>query len=605
LSTRPSRAAAVTAAASALLIGGAAVAPAIAATPSSAATASPAQGVGTSALSMLNITAGGHQFSVGQLALLSDTASAATSLATATVTPLLVDGTAYGKQVITPDSSPKVVPSASSPSALGSIVSVASPSISASATNGPSTTAGAPGLGTLKLLGTDVPLDGTISLSSAVSSTQAIGQKTVTLKNLALPSIADILGSLGLDLSKLPVGTLGDLVSELDITNAAIDTAMDAVDGAQAQVDTISDDVAAKLATLASQTAAANTATAAVTSATSALQAKLAAVSPATLALFPAANTVPGYELLNAIGLNLVEVDSPGTGAAATALAAAKTALTAANALVDTAQTAVTAAQATLATVTATLTDALGAVDDLASTVLDATSLLSLESLTVGTKSMSTSNTLSGQTAQITGGEVKGLKVLGTDVLDTVLGSSAVDLTDLVGAQAAEVTSLIDDITGTLSGVLSSVPGFPALSIPAPVVGLLTKSSKTSVENGFGKALTSVSGLSISLPPVTIPSLLALPNAASLPALSGVTQVANKLTSAPLSVDMLTLSDQSAFRPAVVPGQGTPGTGTPGTNGQPPKLPQTGLPVGLTALSVLMMGAALVLRRQRMQLAEI
>src|SRR5689334_13943579 len=92
LSTRPLLAA--TAAASALLIGGASVAPALAATPSNAAAAAvPAKGLGSSALSMINIAAGGHEFSVGQLALLSDTATAATALATATVTPLIVDGT--------------------------------------------------------------------------------------------------------------------------------------------------------------------------------------------------------------------------------------------------------------------------------------------------------------------------------------------------------------------------------------------------------------------------------------------------------------------------------------------------------------------------------
>ena len=86
--------------------------------------------------------------------------------------------------------------------------------------------------------------------------------------------------------------------------------------------------------------------------------------------------------------------------------------------------------------------------------------------------------------------------MLGIDVLDAVLGSSTVDLTDLVGAQAAAVTGAIGDITGTLSDILSNVPGFPALDIPAPVVGLLTKSTSTSVEGGFGKALASVSGLS-------------------------------------------------------------------------------------------------------------
>lgn len=587
LSTRPLLAA--TAAASALLIGGAAATPALA-----AGSAAPAKGIGSSTLSMLNIAAGGHHFSVGQLALLSDTASSATHVATATVTPVVADGTAYGKQVITPANSPKVVPAASSPSALGSLVSVVSPSISASATNGPSTTAGAPSFGSVSLLGIDVPLSGTASLGSAVTSAQAVSQKAITLKNVSLPSIGALLASLGLDVTKLPVGTLGDLVNSLDLATSAVDTANEAVDAAQVQVDSASTALAAAQSDLAAKTAAAATAQSALTSATTALQTKLSAVSPATLLLFSGADTISGYSGLSSAGRAAVETDSPGTAAAYTAYNNATAALASANAAVATAQAAVDTAQATLTTLTGTLDTALAAVDALARPILDGTALVSLDSLSVGLTSVSKSNTLAGQTATITGGQVTGLKVLGTDVLDAVLGSSTVDLTDLVGNAAAAVTSAIGEITGTLSDVLSNVPGFPALDIPAPQVGLLTKTVKTSVEGGFGKALASVSALSIKVPAITIPAALAVPNAASLPALGGVTQAANTLTSAPISMDLLSVSDQSAFRPAVIPG-----------TSQRPTLPRTGLPVGLTALSALAITAAVVLRRRQLQLAEI
>ena len=88
----------------------------------------------------------------------------------------------------------------------------------------------------------------------------------------------------------------------------------------------------------------------------------------------------------------------------------------------------------------------------------------------------------------------------------------------------------------------STVPSFPTLSIPAPEVGLLTKSSSTSITDGFGVANTSVKGLSITLPSVSIPTALALPGAADLPALDGITQVAGLLTSAPVKIDLATLA---------------------------------------------------------------
>ena len=160
----------------------------------------------------------------------------------------------------------------------------------------------------------------------------------------------------------------------------------------------------------------------------------------------------------------------------------------------------------------------------------------------------------------ITGGELTGLNVLGTDVLSNVLGTSSVDLLDLVGGTLDDVNALVADLTGTLSSVLSTVPAFPTLSIPAPEVGLLSKATSAGVQDGFGDARTSLTGLSVTLPSVSIPTALALPGAADLPALDGIGQVAGLLTSAPVKLDLATLSTQSRFAPAVV---AAPGTGTP------------------------------------------
>lgn len=255
-----------------------------------------------------------------------------------------------------------------------------------------------------------------------------------------------------------------------------------------------------------------------------------------------------------------------------------------------------------LAGVQPQLTALLGAV----TAVLDSTPLVSIDSISVVTSARSTSASKGGQEASVVGGELVGLRVLGTDVLSNVLGTSKVNLLDLTGGTLTSVTSAISGLTATLSGVLSNVPSFPALSVPAPQITLLGKSTATDVVDGFGVASNSVKALSITLPAITLPLGLALPNASSLPALSGVPAAgtalaavagATQLVSKPITLSLLGLSEQSAFRPAVVaaPAAGTPTTGTPTAA---PTLPRTGLPVGIAALALLLVGTGLTLRRR-------
>lgn len=578
----------VTAGAAAMLLAGLAGTPALAAT-----VVSPAKGAAASSLSVISVLAGGHELVVGTVALVSDNV-AGTPLAKVTVTPLLVDSTAFGRQEITPANSPLVVPTATSPSELVDLVSLSSPAITARATNGPTSRATAESLGSISLLGLNVPLTGGVDLGSAVSSAGAVSEKALSLRNLSLPSIAAILAALGLDVTKLPAGTLTTLVDELGLTTTAMTTAMDAVDTAQAAVDAAAAIAATEAADLLAAQATEATQQAAVTAATSALQTLLDQISPATLTAFPGADTLAGYAALLPLGVDAVELDVPGTTAAYASLLSAQAALATATAAVATAQAALDAAQAVVTTLTATLTTALGVVDALANTVLIGTPLVSLDSLIVSTKALVTSNKAGGQEAKIVGGSVGGLRVLGTDVLETALGASEIDLTDLVGGAATEVTELMDEITGTLSDVLSNVPGLPALSVPAPEVGLLTKTTSTSISGGYGRARTSIDGLSITLPPITMPTSVTLPGAISLPALDGVTQVVGQLTSGPVALDLLTVSEQSAFAPAVI---------AP-TVGVTPTLPRTGLPVGVAAFGAMLLLAAGVIRHRRQQAVE-
>src|SRR5205085_11351818 len=97
-------------------------------------------------------------------------------------------------------------------------------------------------------LGLPIKLDGTVDVGSLVDATSALGEKTIAVKNLALPSIADILGALGLDLSKLPVKTLTDLLAGLNLTDTAVTTAQQALNTASAAIQSQIDDAQTKLA---------------------------------------------------------------------------------------------------------------------------------------------------------------------------------------------------------------------------------------------------------------------------------------------------------------------------------------------------------------------
>ncbi|MCW2571093.1 MAG: hypothetical protein JWO88_1151 [Frankiales bacterium] len=632
-----------TAAAAALVLGVAG--PAVAA--STAATAAqPAAGTATSGLTLLGLALAGHDVRVGSVALVSDTVSGSPA-SKVVVTPVRADGTAYGEQSVTPANSPASVPSfdssATLPAALATLASIKSPvfDVSSSTTSGASSKAGTASLGSVSVLGLPVKLDGNVDVSSLVNGTNALGQKTVTVKNLALPSIADILAALGLNLKALPIKTLTDLLAGLDLTNTAVTAAQAALDAASATIKTALTTAQTNLdsanatfkqqtADLASKTSQADAAlkalqqansavgasTAANTAATTAFNTDLAAISPAALATLPVgANTPAGYNSLSAAQKSTVESASPGTAAAAAqataaanqlataqstaaaaaaasaaadaAVAAAKTALAAAQAAVDAATAALNALLAQLAPQINALLAAITA-------LLDGTPLVSIDSFTVQTQALAKSALAGGQTAKVVGGELQGVHVLGTDVLNNVLGNSSINVLDLTGSTLSQVTSKLGALTGVLSSVLSSVPG---LSVPAPTVKLLTKTTSTSIANGFGTAQNTVQALSISIPAITLPAALALPSAATLPSITGVPNLSTALgiaavgdlVSKPMTLSVGTLSERATFRPAT--------TSSPTTAGQPP-LATTGLPAGIAVLGLLLVGLGLVVRRR-------
>jgi hypothetical protein len=636
-----------TAAAAALVLG--VGGPAVAAT--SAAPAAPAAkppaGTATTGLTLLSLALAGHDLRVGSVALTTSTASGTPS-SEVVVTPVKADGKVYGEKTVTSANSPASVPSFDSaavlPAALRSVVSVKSPVFTVSSSTSPAAAAkaGTATLGSVTVLGLPVKLDGTVDVSSVVSGTNAAGNKVVAVKNLALPSIADILGALGLDLSVVPVKMLSQLVTRLDLVNTTVSAAQKALADAEAALGTALTNaqtsadqaqaaVAAQTADVANKTASADAALAAAQQANSAVgatttardtaatafNAKLSAI-PASVGLgLPSGyNTPAGYESLSAAQKSTVETAVPGTAAAAadfataanqlataqSTAAAAAAASAAATAALNAAKAALAAAQAALAAALATLNGLLGQLSPqitsllaALTTVLDATPLVSVDSFTVETQALVTSASAGGQTAKVVGGEVQGVHVLGTDVLANVLGNTRIDVLDLAGSTLSQVTAKIDGLNAILAGVLSAVPG---LTVPAPQVDLLTKSASTSIANGFGNAQNSVSALSVSIPAITVPAALQLPNAAALPAISGVPNLkgalginaVGDLTSQAMTLRVGTLSEQASFRPAS-------GTTTPPGAGGPP-LATTGLSSTLAVLGLLLLGFGLVVRRR-------
>jgi hypothetical protein len=265
--------------------------------------------------------------------------------------------------------------------------------------------------------------------------------------------------------------------------------------------------------------------------------------------------------------------------------------------------------------------------------VLGRTPLVSIDSFTIRTEAAATTAAKGGQTAKVDGGEIQGVHVLGTDVLQKTIRSDRADLLYLAGAPLALVNETIDAAVDTLSTELSNVPGLPTLSVPVPTIDLLSTSTATNIVGGFGTARTTLKALQITLPAITIPAALQKTPVGTL----SVKAIGDVLTK-PLVVAVGTMQDTASFRPAATAGNtgvvppasgpggslaaptgsnptgsnptgsnsngsnpngsnpnGTPLTGAPGAN---PRLPRTGLPSGLAVLALGLVGAGLVLRRR-------
>jgi hypothetical protein len=479
---------------------------------------------------VLSIVAGGHSISAVTAKLVASTISSPAS-ALIDIVPVTLDGTAYGEQKIS-NGSKSVAPLSKS---VAGVVSLTSPSVglTASTVGGPAARLTSATVGSASLLGLPLPaISGALRFGSSVLAKTADASKAVRVTGFGLPSLRDLLAALGLDISKLPTGTLENLVNKLGLATSAINSAVTAFNAAAVEVSAAQSDVLAKTSAMNAALAVGNGLVSAVPTTITAWRALAPA---AQAALVTAVNTA-----------------SPGSGTAIT-----------------TADTALTTAQNTLTAALSALTSALSTLTGLLTGALD-TPLLSIGELNVGT----VADAGGKHVAQVTG-SVKGVSVLGTQLIKST------DVISLLSSTLGIVQNKINALTRTVSTVLNGAVS--GLTVPAPTISLLQKVTSLSPNGGYQAASAGVVGAAVSWGALHVPvSLLQSPAAAPL-----VTD--------PVDMTVAGLTEAARFGPAT-PTTTTPGT-TPTTSN--PGLATSGVPAGIAVLAALLMLAGYGVRRLR------
>ena len=560
----------------------AAAAPAIGATTT---TTTPATGSAQSALTILDVALGGHSVQAGQIAAVaSNTPSRVASLV---VTPVTLDGTAHGQQTVTPASAPATVPSGSPQSvSVPNLLTLTGPTLALDAQSGPAavlTSAALKALGQITLTPAglaQLPINlqaATLDNLAKVTSSQSEASKTIVVGGLSLPSINDLLKSLGVDLNalldQLTQGNLNKLQglvgSALTTLNATVDSAQAALASATSQ--TAPDTLATAQAALAPAQAAAASATSALATAQSALTAANTAWNTAFSAINPALLPAGVSSSLTPAGFQALAPAVQTTVDALTSADLAGLAATAVNAQTafDAAQTALTAAN-NVVTLVNSLIDALQA---LVNAVLGAVQgntdpLAALGNITVQTKAVAASTT---QTP-VAEAKIGTLKVLGSNSVPS------------------QLTSALGAVTSTLSSVLTSVAGV-AFTPPSIAVG--TGKTSTSTVGSTRKATASITGVTVTLPSIAMPTALstittAVPGAATI--------AGNVVSVLGGSVKVGTLAESAAYTPSKSTTSGTP-SGSKNPNG--PSLAGTGMSPLVPAVAALLILAALAIMHRR------
>ena len=508
-----------------------------------ATTTTPSRGSATSALAILQLRLAGQTVTAGRIDAVAGNATSH-HVAKLVITPL--DSTAtgpIGQQTVTPSQSTTVPPTPKSialPNGLGNITG---PTFVAQAKDSAASvlaTAKLSALGHLTLA--SVPLGlGVASLtdSARVVSGNATAEKSLSLGNLSLPSINDLLAGLGLDISKLTQDQLTQLAG-------VVGTVSSAITSLNSQIDTLQTQVAGAPATIPA-------AQAAVTSSTSAFQTQLDALNTALQdATTGAATTAALTTALTGAGFTMPTV--PITLAGWNSLSSAEQTVIATfsdstlSTTLATANTAVDQAQQLLADLTSLLTQVTG--------LLDGDPLASLGGVKLTLKAVAAS----------TPSATAALTVANTEVL----GSAS---------QLSQLNAALSQVTTALGGVLNNIPGVQ-FSPPSITIGTPSKSTHRSGSTRY--ASSSLRAVTVTLPTLNL-------SGAALPlALPGVPQSVSG------SLVLGQVTETAQWAPSVSHTSGSP---VPGGAGGP-QLGDTGGKVLTPILATVLLGLAVVFRRR-------
>lgn len=558
-------------------------------TAASAATGVAAAGSAVSSATLVTLSVGdltvagttiqGHEVSMATLSAVAQTLS--NDAPAVSFVPVTVDGVTKGAITVTPANSPQSVGAVTTGALPLGVLSASSPSATltaAKAATGPVSKVTA-SLGEASVLGLPLSLKGGLNVGSATDNAKAQAGKTLTITDVSLPNLSDLLAALGIDIGELPVDTLNALIEELDVAiSAAAETALAAANAALEAGD------GAYEALLAQQATAAAT----LASTAGELDSQLGSA------------TIPALDL-SAFGVttpvNHADWDALGATEAGQAVQDAivaanplDTELTAAITAYEAAKTAFDAVKAQVASALAAIQPLIDDVAGIVDGVLATNPLVSIDAAQIGTDAVAGSK----KAANVTG-YVSGVKVLGNDILATATGNTKVDLAKLSGEVAGKVNAALADVTSTLSSVLSSVTGATGLVVPAPSVKVMQKQTSTGTDGAFGTANAVVTALQVDLGSATIPDAFALANAAELPA---ILPTSTGFKTAPLSIKVGQLGEAARFRP----GSAAPATPTKPTTPNKGSLPATGGPVGLAMIAAI--GTALAFGARRMARSE-
>jgi len=524
-------------------------------------------------LTVVGKTVDGHTVSLGTLSAVAQTLSG--DAPAVSFVPVTVDGVKTGAVTVTPANSPKSVGGVAIPALPLNVLSATSPSATLTAAKG----AAGPisgltaNLGQASILGMPLTLNGKIQVGSATDAKRSQAAKTLTISDVELPNLADLLAALGIDLKKLPVDTLNGLVESLPVTIS--DAAAATIAATNSAIDSAKGAYATAIQNAAAAQTAYNNAAAAFDQ----------ALGSATIPLgteLPAGMSAP---LDHGDWDTLQESEAGATIAGAISLA---NGLETVAKNYDDAQEALGAAQAALTAAANTLAGLAGDLAELVDGVLAGNPLVEIGSAQVGT--IASAGT--PKAASVTG-YVSGVKVLGEDVLQKVTGNTKLDVAALSQQVSNQVNAALATVSGTLSSVLSSATGAVGLQVPAPSIKVLTKSASTGTDGAFGTAQATVTALEVSIGSVVVPDAYALTGAPQLP---GILPTSTGFKSAPFSVKVGVLGEAARFRP------GSSSTGTTTTPGGKGALPTTGGPAALGVIAIV--GTALAFGARRMARSE-